>query len=176
MTHPIVHIEDATEPRHTASATARVIEELQLFGYHPNEEEPDPRPLPESALLEGAIGDLFDILTGMFRDTRLEPDTADLLWSLTDLFHKKASRVQRQLDDNEERQKKSQSEQDGSEVRSVELERLIGEGHTILERRTVFEMARDLAAERFEIETGSTVASPRWIAHQSQDHDGRDDR
>jgi hypothetical protein len=78
-----------------------------------------------------------------------------LLWSLTDLFHKKASRVQRQLDDNEDRQKKAQSEQDGSEVRSVALERLIAEGQSILEQRAVFEMIRDLAAERFEIETGS---------------------
>ncbi len=156
MTHPTAHIhEDAAEPRHLASQTAHVIEELQLFGHHPNEDEPDPRPLPEGDLLEGAVTDLFDILAGAFRDTRLEADTGDLLWSLTDLFHKKASRVQRQLDENEDKQRASQSEQDGSEVKSVELERLIAQGQTILEKRAVFETIRDLAAERFEIETGS---------------------
>ncbi len=156
MTQTTAHIhEDAAEPGHLLSQTARVIEELQLFGHHPNEDEPDPRPLPESDLLDGAVTDLFDILSGALRDTRLEADTPDLLWSLTDLFHKKAARVQRQLDENEDRQKKSQGEQDGSEVRSVELERLIAQGQTILEKRAVFETMRDLAAERFEIETGS---------------------
>ncbi len=156
MTYATAHHEDAAEPRHRLSPTAKVLEDLQLFGHHPNEDEPDPRPLPEAFLLEGAVTDLFDILAGAFRDTRLESDIADLLWSLTDLFHKKANRVQRQLDDNEDRQKRSQQEQDGSEVRSVELERLIAQGQTILEQRAVFETMRDLAAERFEAETGTS--------------------
>jgi hypothetical protein len=105
--------------------------------------------------MAGAISDIFDILTGALQDTRLEPDLDDLLWCLTDLFHKKAARVQRQLEDNEDRQKRSQEEQDGSEVRSVELERLILQGQTLIERREMFEHIRDLAAERFEAETGS---------------------
>jgi len=146
---------DAYEPRHQGSATARIIEELELFGYHPSMDEPDPRPLPDTDLVAGAISDIFDILGGALRDTRLEPDLGDLLWCLTDLFHKKTARVQRQLEDNEDRQKRSQEEQDGSEVRSVELERLIAQGHTILERRSHFEHMRDLAAERFDAETGS---------------------
>jgi hypothetical protein len=28
--------------------------ELQLFGYHPFDEEPDPRPLPEGKMIAGA--------------------------------------------------------------------------------------------------------------------------
>ena len=63
--------------------------------------------------------------------------------------------MQRQLDDNEDRQKKSQEEQDGSEVRSVELESLIAKGQALLERRAAFEHIRDLAADRYEAETGS---------------------
>ncbi len=155
MTQDLELTGDAFEPRHQSSPTARVIEALELFGYHPSADEPDPRPLPDTDLTTGAISDIFDILAGAFRDTRLEPDLADLLWCLTDLFHKKAARVQRQLDDNEDRQKRSQEEQDGSEVRSVELERLIAQGQAILERRSQFEQMRDLAAERFEAETGS---------------------
>jgi hypothetical protein len=98
---------------------------------------------------------MFDILGGTFRDTSLEPDLDDLLWHLADLFHKKAARVQRQLDDNEDRQRRSQNEQDGSEVRSVELETHIAQGHALLERREAFEQIRDCAAERYEAETGS---------------------
>ena len=61
-------------------------------------------PFPTPDHVEGAISDLFDILAGTFRDTSLEPDLDDLLWYLTDLFHKKSARVQRQLEDNEDRQ------------------------------------------------------------------------
>ena len=130
---------DLHEPGHQSSATARVIEDLQLYGYQPSAGEPDPRPLPDTGRLEGAVSDLFDILAGTFQDTSLEPDLADLLWCLTDLFHKKSARVQRQLEDNEDRQKRSQQEQDGSEIRSVELETLIAQGQSHLERREAFE-------------------------------------
>ena len=143
------------EPTHRSSATARVIEHLELYGYRPSGPEPDPRPLPEPDLIAGTISDLFDILGGTFRDTSLEPELDDILWHVTDLFHKKAARVQRQLEDNEDRQKKSQHEQDGSEVRSVELERLILNGQALLERREAFEHIRDSAAEHYETETGS---------------------
>jgi hypothetical protein len=58
-----------------------------------------------------------------------------------------ADRVQRELDDNEDAQKRSQKEQDGSEIRSVELERLVAEGLTLVERRNSMELFRDLAAD-----------------------------
>ena len=138
-----------------ACSTAQVLEELQLHGHHLHDDEPDPRPLPEAAALEATIAALFETLAEPLMDTRLEPDVPDLLWSLTDLFHRKSARVQRQLDDNEDRQRRSQAEQDGSEIRSVELERLIAQGHTLIERRNAFEMLRDRAAEHYEAHTGS---------------------
>jgi hypothetical protein len=64
--------------------------------------------------------------------------------------------VQRDLDDNEDAQKRSQKEQDGSEIRSVELERLVAEGLTLIERRNSMELFRDLAADQFERQTGSS--------------------
>ncbi|MFA5957755.1 DUF2493 domain-containing protein [Hyphomicrobium sp.] len=139
----------------TRSNTAVVIEQLELYGYHPGQDEPDPRPLPETETLDTLIAGLFDSLAEPLSDTRLEPDLPDLLWSLTDLFHRKAARVQRQLDANETRQKDCQAEQDGSEVRSTDLERLISEGHTLIERRNVYEFLRDRAGEHFESHTGS---------------------
>ncbi len=147
--------EDAFEPAHRSSPTARIIEELELYGYQPSAGEPDPRPLPDADQCEAAISDIFDILAGTFRDTSLEPDLDDLLWRLTDLFHKKASHVQRLLEDNEDRQKRSQQEQDGSEIRSVELETLMGLGQSLIERREAFEQMRDIAAGRYEAQTGS---------------------
>ena len=132
-----------------------MLDELQLYGHHLHDDEPDPRPLPEAVRAEAAVAALFETLAEPLIDTRLEPDVPDLLWSLTDLFHRKAARVQRQLDDNEDRQRRSQAEQDGSEIRSVELERLIAQGHTLIERRNAFEMLRDRAAEHYEAHTGS---------------------
>ena len=91
----------------------------------------------------------------MLTGTRLEDDLADLLWSFVNLFHRKIDRVERDLDTNEQAQRQGQAEQDGSEVKSVELERLIAQGLTLIERRNAFEFTRDHAAELFEIETGS---------------------
>ena len=131
------------------------IEELQIHGYHPHEDEPDPRPLPDADQLDQGLDLLFEGLTAALTGSRFEDDLDDLAWHLADLFHRKASRVQRSLDDNEDRQRRSQAEQDGSEVRSVELERLIVEGQTLLERRQVFEYLRDRAGEQYEALTGS---------------------
>jgi hypothetical protein len=41
------------------------------------------------------VAALFETLSEPLIDTRLEPDLPGLLWSLTDLFHRKAARVQR---------------------------------------------------------------------------------
>jgi hypothetical protein len=132
-----------------------VLQELQLYGYRPFENEPDPRPLPEGDRVAGAIADIFDALIATLEDTRLEPDLNDLLWSTVNLFHRATERIERELDDNEQAQRRSQREQDGGEVKSVELERLIAEGQTFLERRDAFELMRDRAAEHFDRHTGS---------------------
>jgi len=137
------------------SATDHVLAELQLHGYRPFQDEPDPRPLPEASTVAGAVADIFDALIATLSDTRLEPDLADLLWSTVNLFHRAADRVQRALDDNEDAQKRSQKDQDGSEIRSVELERLLAEGLTLIERRNSMELFREMAAEQFERATGS---------------------
>ena len=91
----------------------------------------------------------------MLTGTRLEDDLADLLWSFVNLFHRKIDRIEAELDRNETAQRRGQAEQDGSEVKSVELERLTGEGQSLIERRNAFEFFRDHAAELFEAATGS---------------------
>jgi hypothetical protein len=144
---------DFTEPA-ALSPTAHLLDELQLFGWRPNGDEPDPRPLPEAATAQGAVVDMADALIATFTDTRLERDLESLLWSLVYLFHRHLGQIDRALDRNEQRQRDSQREQDGSEIRSVELERLIAEGLSLVERRNAFEFMRDEAAHRFEAATG----------------------
>ena len=89
-----------------------------------------------------------------FSDTRLGPDLPDLLWSVVNLFHRRIERIERSLDANECDQRRSQREQDGSEIRSVELERLIAQGLTLIERRNSFEFMRDAAIQLCEMHTG----------------------
>jgi hypothetical protein len=148
------------EPDHTSSPTDHVLTELQLYGWRPFQDEADPRPLPEGNQVAAAVADIFDALVATLGDTRLEPDLDELLWSTVNLFHRAAGRVERELDDNEQAQRRLQREQDGSEVKSVELERLTAEGQTLIERRNSMELFRDLSAEAFERHTG-TAWRPR---------------
>ena len=148
------------EPPHPSSPTAHVVEELKLHGFHPARGEHDPRPMPEPLTVQGALADVFDALVSTLTDTPLEPDLEQLLWSTVNVFHRMGGKAQRDLDDNEDEQKRSQREQDGSEVKSVELERLLIEGQDRIDRRDTYEAMRDQAAELFEAHTGST-----WKPH-----------
>ena len=138
------------------SPTTHLLEELQLFGHRPFEDEPNSRPLPEPNQLHGALADIFDALVVTLSDTRLEPDLPDLLWSVVNLFHRRIQRIERSLDANECEQRRSQREQDGSEIRSVELERLLAQGLTLIEQRNSFEFMRDAAVDLYEVHTGQT--------------------
>lgn len=143
------------EPAHSSSQTDHALTELQLYGWRPFQDEPDPRPLPEGNMVSTAVADIFDALIATLGDTRLEPDLEELLWGTVNLFHRAADRIERDLDGNEQAQRRLQREQDGSEVKSVELERLTSEGQTMIERRNSMELFRDLSAEAFEHHTGS---------------------
>ena len=143
------------EPPHASSPTGHVLTELQLYGHRPFQDEPDPRPLPDAQTVAVSAADIFDALVVALGDTRLEPDLEELLWSTVNIFHRAVSRIERELDDNEQAQRRGQREQDGSEVRSVELERRTAEGMTLIERRNCMEFFRDQAAEQFDRHTGS---------------------
>ena len=143
------------------SATAALLDEIALYGARPGQDETDHRPMPDAETCHNAIGDAVDALSGMFADTRLEDDTEDLLWGFVNCFHRQLDRIARELDRNEQDQKRLQREQDGSEVAAVELERKTAEGRTLIERRNAFEFLREACAEHFEARTGS-VWRPRY--------------
>jgi hypothetical protein len=143
------------EPHHATSPAAHLLEELQLYGYRPSADEPDPRPLPEGGRAALEIANCVESLAALVSGTRLEDDLADLLWAFVNIFHRKIAQLDRALDGNEQAQRRSQTEQDGSEVRSVELERLTAQGASLIERRNAVEAFRDMAGEKFESTTGS---------------------
>jgi hypothetical protein len=157
MTYDDIFLPDtgAEFEQHAASPTAQLIDHLILHGHRRGRDEPDARPLPEAEIMQDHLSAMTETLTAMVAGTQLEDDLPDLLWSFVNLFHRKTDRVERALGDNEQDQRRSQLEQDGSEVKSVELERLIGRGLQLIERRDAYEAARDHAAELFHVTTGS---------------------
>lgn len=139
----------------SGGTTLALLDELARFGWRPFSDGPDPRPLPDPDQAAGAVADMADALVATLQDTRLEGDLEDLLWALANLFHRAEARMQRLLDDNADAQRASQRAQDGSEVRSVELERLTDEGVSLVERRNAMEFLRDCAAAQFALHIGS---------------------
>src|SRR5690606_23021131 len=72
-TNPMANNPDTSgaEPVHSASQTAHALTELQLYGWHPFQDEPDPRPLPEGDHVNAAVADIFDALVATLGETRL---------------------------------------------------------------------------------------------------------
>jgi hypothetical protein len=62
---------DNHEPHHSASPTGHVLQKLQLYGYRPFDDEPDPRPVPEDDRVAGAIANIFDALISTLEDNPL---------------------------------------------------------------------------------------------------------
>lgn len=159
------HASEQSQP----CSTAYLLDEMALHGYRPFDDEPDPRPLPEPRLAAGAVADIFDGLVSSLHDTRIEPDLEDLLWNVVNIFHRAGTRIEYELDRNEQTQKQLQQEQDGSEIRSVELERAIAEGISMIERRDTMEFFREAAADQFRIHARKpwTPASGSRISHKT---------
>lgn len=155
-----MYAHDEFEPDHSTSPTGHVIETLELYGYRPAEGEADPRITPEDTAIHGAVADIFDALISTMADTSLDFDLDEIMWSTVNTFHRAVERIERKLDDNEQAQKRLQREQDGSEVKSVQLETLIGSGQNLIERRDSMEIFRDSAANLY-LRTTGTPWSPR---------------
>lgn len=153
----MTHYDDEFEPVHSSSPTAHVLTELLLYGHRPPlGDDPDALPLPDGNILFSALNDAFDAMDAGVRESCLERDIEDLFWGMVNLLHRAVLRIERDLDDNEQAQRRLQREQDGSEVKSVELERLTAQGLALVDRRDAMEMFRDLAAQQFEERVGSS--------------------
>lgn len=139
-----------------ASQTEHAMQHMRLFGPVFSEDEPDTRDFPDPKHMQGAIADIFDALDVCLSDNPLEDDRDGLLWGLVNLFRRATEQVDRQLDDNTLSQQSAQHHQDGSEVKAVELERLIARGRALAGRHEALETLRDLAAEHFTRATHDT--------------------
>ena len=100
--------------------------------------------------------------------TQLADERESLLWGFVNALHAQIQRLDRGIDKIAPEMKDLQREQDGSEIKSCELELLTDRVQNLGDRRDAFETMRDLAAEGYRTETGDTWR-PRNGSHSSSD-------
>ena len=151
------------------SATAAVCQQAQLYGATPGRGEIDTRDVWDEDDATCALQEAFRILAdGVTPDGfQLADERESLLWGLVNCLDAQTRRLDRAADRLVPQLKDLQRSQDGSEVRSRELEIVTDRAQNIAARRDAFETLRDTAAEAYREATGSTWR-PRRGSHVSE--------
>ena len=150
------------------SVTATVCENAQLFGATPGRSEFDPREVWDRDHALDAVGEAFRILaTGVAPDGfQLADERESLLWGFVNALDAQVRRLDRSIDRLGPELRDLQSAQDGSEVKSHELELVTERAHNLGDRRDAFEQMRDDAAELYRSRIGE-MWRPRHRSHVS---------
>jgi len=150
------------------SATAMICDNAALFGATPERGEFDPREIWDRDDATDALGEAFRIIAeGVAPDGfQLADEREHLLWGIVNAFDAQVRRLDRAVDRLRPELRDLQSAQDGSEVKSHELELVTERAQNLGERRDAFEQLRDTAAEHYRAATGE-VWRPRRGSHVS---------
>ncbi len=167
MTATAIH--DHTEHEaQNETFTAMVCEQAALFGATPGPDEFDNRPVWGEAESTAAVLKAFHLLAEAAPDgTQLADERRNLLWGFVNTLDAQTQRLDRAADKLIPGIREMQREQDGSEIRSRELELATDRAENLTARRDAFEVLRDTAAEAYRVETGE-VWRPRRGSHVSQ--------
>lgn len=135
--------------------TDHILNHLALTGATPSSDETDHRHLPEQDHIDFTIGVLFESLSSLLSESQLENDLEEMLWSMTNIFQRRLNQLNKQSDHISIDIREMINCQDGSEVKSTELERLQVKSEKLCEHISAYEDMRDSAARQFMTETGS---------------------
>ena len=151
------------------SATAAVCEQAQLFGATPERGEFDPREVWDEDDATDAVSEAFRIVAeGVAPDGfQLADERESLLWGFVNMLDAQVRRLDRSVDRLSPELRDLQREQDGTEIKSRELELVTQRAQNLGDRRDAFETMRDAVAEQYRAETGETWR-PRRGSHVSQ--------
>ena len=151
------------------SQTAIACDQAALFGATPGPDEFDNREIWNEDEALAGIEEAIHILASTVAPdrTQLADERESLLWGFVNALHAQVQRLDRGIDKIAPEMKDLQREQDGSEIKSCELERLTDRVQNLGNRRDAFEAMRDLAAEGYRTETGDTWR-PRNGSHSSR--------
>ena len=151
------------------SATATVCEHAALFGATPERDELDPREIWDEDDALTAIGEAFRILAeGACPDgTQLADERESLLWGFVNMLHAQTQRLDRSVDRLSPDLRDLQRDQDGTEIKSRDLELVTDRAQNLGDRRDAFEKMRNAAAHAYREETGD-MWRPRHGSHASR--------
>ena len=151
------------------SVTATVCESAALFGATPERDEFDTRDIWDADDALTAVAESFRILSqGVGPDgTQLADERESLLWGFVNMLDAQTNRLDRAADRLMPELRDLQRAQDGTEIKSLELEMTTHRAQCLTDRRDAFETMRDEAAEAYRATTGD-VWRPRRGSHTSQ--------
>ena len=158
-----------TSEHHDRSATAAICENAALYGATPERGEFDTREVWDRDDALAAVTESFRILAhGVTVDgTQLADERESLLWGYVNMLDAQTQRLDRAADKLMPELRDLQREQDGTEIKSRELELVTARAQNLTARRNAFEQMRDTAADAYRVETGE-VWRPRRGSHVSQ--------
>ena len=160
---------DSIDTQQHQSATAAICENARLFGATPERGEFDPREVWDRDEATDAVSEAFRILAeGVAPDGfQLADERESLLWGFVNCLDAQVRRLDRSVDRLSPQLRDLQNAQDGTEVKSRELELVTDRAQNLGDRRDAFEQMRDAVAEQYRAETGD-VWRPRHGSNVSQ--------
>ncbi len=161
-------IETATETA-GQSVTATICENAALYGATPERDEFDTREVWDHDSATDAVTEAFRIIAGGACPDgfQLADERESLLWGFVNMLDAQVRRLDRSVDRLSPELRDLQRAQDGSEIKSRELELVTDRARSLGDRRDAFETMRDAVAEQYRGETGE-VWRPRHGSHVSQ--------
>ena len=151
------------------SVTAMICEQARLHGATPERGEFDPREIWERDTAIGAVTEAFSVLADGIDMTgfQIADEANSLLWGFVNTFDAQIRRLDRSVDRIAPELRDLQKEQDGTEIKSRELELLTDRAKNLGGRRDAFEEMRDAAAAQYLAQTGE-MWRPRSGSHTSR--------
>ena len=164
----VIHNIDTAETE-AQSVTATVCESAALYGAAPEKGEFDSRDVWDADDALAAVAESFRILAeGAAPDGfQLADERESLLWGFVNMLDGQVRRLDREADRLMPELRDLQQAQDGTEIKSLELELTTDRVRNLTGRRDAFETMRDTAAEAYRADTGN-VWRPRRGSHTSQ--------
>ena len=151
------------------SVTATVCENAALYGAIPERDEFDTRAIWDKDGAIDAVADAFRVIADDVCPDgfQLADERESLLWGFVNMLHAQTQRIERSVDRLTPELRDLQREQDGSEIKSRELELVTDRAQNLGDRRDAFETLRDAAADAYRDATGE-VWRPRRGSHVSE--------
>ena len=151
------------------SVTATVCEHAALYGATPERDEFDTRDVWDADEAICAMQEAFGLLADAVAPDGLQiaDERESLLWGFVNMLDAQTQRLDRAADRLMPELRDLQREQDGTEIKSFELELKTDRAQNLTARRDAFETLRDAAAESYRDVTGTTWR-PRRGSHVSQ--------